>query len=446
MSIIKKLVSPVTLLISLAMVLSSFLTPYLSALHPDREEVPVVLVIEIEDIINPVKVEFISRAIEEASKMRAEAIVIKMDTPGGLVTSAKSIVKEFLGSPVPVVVYVYPSGAGAISAGVFITMAGHVAAMSPGTAIGAAHPVGVVGKDEAAIEKIVSVLATYIRTIADERERNADWGEAAVRENVIATDSEALELDVIDLIATDLGSLLSEIDGKKVAVDDEEWILKTEDAKVVEKEMGLGLMILDVIGHPNVAHILMAIGMYGIFFELMNPGAIFPGTIGVISLILAFFAFQIVPVDFAGILLMLVGIALFVFEAKTPTYGLLAIGGLISFILGSIMAFPSPYPFLRVSLEVVIPVAIVTAIFFVFTGTLALQAYRRRPITGIEGLKGREGVASTDITPTGGMVSVGGETWSAYSDDVIPKKTKVVVEEFKGLKVKVRRESPKKTL
>ncbi|MCL4457220.1 MAG: nodulation protein NfeD [Nitrospirae bacterium] len=399
-----------------------------------------VLVITVNGVINPVAAEYIGKSIKRASEMNAEALVIELDTPGGLDTSMRSIVKDIIGSNVPVVIYVSPSGARSASAGVFITMAAHVAAMSPGTNIGAAHPVAIGEKmDKTIAEKATNDAAAYIKSIAEQRGRNMKWAEDAVRKSVSATETEALKNNIIDLVANDLNSLLSEIDGKKVKTAYGEKTLRTSGAKTVRHEIGLRHKILNLISDPNVAYILMMLGFYGLFFELTNPGAIFPGVIGGICLVLAFYSFQTLPVNYAGVLLIIIGLIMFILEVKVTSYGMLTVGGIISIILGSLMLFDSPLPFFKVSLSVIIPAAVVTALFFGLTFRLAYNAYKRKPVTGSEGLIGLEGIAKTDITPDGGMTVVHGEYWSAYSDGVIHKDEKVVVESVKGLKVKVRK-------
>jgi membrane-bound serine protease (ClpP class) len=399
-----------------------------------------VLVITVNGVINPVAAEYIGKSIKKASEMHAEALIIELDTPGGLDTSMRTIVKDIIGSSVPVIVYVSPSGARAASAGAFITIAAHIAAMAPGTNIGAAHPVAIGEKmDDARVEKAISDAAAYIKSIAEHRGRNAKWAEDAVRKSVSATETEALENNVIDLIAKDINALLSSIDGKKVKTIAEEKTLKTANAKITKHEFGLRHKILNLIGDPTVAYMLMLLGFYGIFFELTNPGAIFPGVFGAICLILAFYAFQTLPVNYAGLLLIILGIILFVLEVMITSYGILSIGGIISFVLGSLMLFESPIPALKLSFSVVLASAIVTALFFAVTFRLAYKAYKRKPFTGTEGLIGMEGIAKTEITPDGGMVIVHGELWSAYCSDVIHKDKKVIVEDVKGLRVKVKK-------
>ncbi len=413
-------------------------TAFLS--HSAENKKSEVVVITVDGVINPVAAEYIGKSIRKAFEINAEALIIELDTPGGLDTSMRTIVKDIIGSNVPVVVYVSPSGARAASAGVFITMAAHIAAMSPGTNIGAAHPVAIGEKmDKAVVEKAVHDAAAYIKSIAAQRGRNIQWAEDAVRKSISATETEALKNNIIDLIAKDINALLSAIDGKKVKTAAEEKTLKTANAKIIKHEPGLRHKILNLISDPTIAYMLLLLGFYGIFFELTNPGAIFPGVFGAICLILAFYAFQTLPVNYAGLLLIILGIILFVLEVMITSYGLLSIGGIISFVLGSLMLFESPLPALKLSFSVVLPAAIVTAIFFAVTFRLAYKAYKRKPVTGTEGLIGMEGIAKTEITPDGGMIIVHGELWSAYSADVIHMDEKVMVEDVKGLRVKVKK-------
>ncbi|MEW6067310.1 MAG: nodulation protein NfeD [Nitrospirota bacterium] len=398
-----------------------------------------VMIITLNGVINPVAAEYIGKNIKKANEINAEALIIELDTPGGLDTSMRKIVKDIIGSEAPVIVYVSPSGSRAASAGVFITLAAHVAAMSPGTNIGAAHPVGIGEKmDKAMSEKATNDAAAYIKSIAESRGRNAKWAEDAVRKSISATESEALKNNIIDLVAEDLNSLLSIIHGKKVLTILGEKVLNTKDATVIREEMGLRHKILNLISDPNIAYILMLLGFYGLFFELTNPGSIFPGVLGGICLILAFYSFQTLPVNYAGLLLIILAIILFILEVKIISHGILTIGGIIAMVLGSLMLFESPAPFMKLSLSIILPSAILTAFFFVLTFRLAFRAYKRKPVTGSEGLTGEEGTAETDITKDGGMVLLHGERWSAYSDEVIPKGEKIIVEAVQGLKIKVK--------
>lgn len=399
-----------------------------------------VMVITVNGVINPVSSEYISKNIKKANAQKIEALVIELDTPGGLDTSMRSIIKEIIASEVPVIVYVSPSGARAASAGVFITLAAHVAAMAPGTNIGAAHPVAVGEKmDKTMAEKATNDAAAYIKSLAEKNNRNAKWAEDAVRKSISATETEALNQNIIDLISKDLSALLASIDNRKVKTISGERILSTANAKVVREEMSLRQKILSFITDPNVAYMLMLLGFYGLFFELTNPGAIFPGVMGGICLILAFYAFQTLPVNYAGLLLIILAIILFILEIKIISHGVLTIGGVVSMVIGSLMLFDSPGPFMKLSLFLILPAVIVTALFFTLVISLAYKAYKRKPVTGAEGLVGDEGIASTEITGENGMASLHGEIWNAYSDEKIAKGEKIVVESVSGLKVKVRK-------
>ncbi len=424
----------------LTMLLSSFLLiVFMSSNALPEEPKKTVMVITVNGVINPVSAEFIEKSILKANEKKCEALVIELDTPGGLDASMRTIVKDIIGSEVPVVVFVSPSGSRAASAGVFLTLAAHVAAMAPGTNIGAAHPVGVGEKmDKTVAEKATNDAAAYIKSLAERREKNAQWAEDAVRKSISATESEALQLRVIDLVTKDIATLLSDLDGRKIQTAYGERILSTKNAFAAREAMGVRSKILDMISDPNVAYILMLLGFYGLFFELTNPGTLFPGVIGGICLILAFYAFQTLPVNYAGLLLIILAVILFVLEVKIISHGVLAIGGVISMTIGSLMLFDSPAPFMKLSLALVIPVVLVTAVLFTMTLSLALKAYKRKPVTGREGLIGATGMADTDITIHGGMVSVQGERWSAYSDTLIAKGDTVIVEDVIGLKVKVR--------
>lgn len=397
-----------------------------------------IIIIRIDSVVNPVMTEFISKSIDIAVEDGAELIVIELDTPGGLDTSMRAIVKKIIASEVPVAVYVSPSGARAASAGVFITLASHVAAMAPGTNIGAAHPVGLGGKmDKTMVDKAVNDAAAYIKSLAEKRKRNAEWAEKAVRESVSITEKEALKLNVIDVVAPDLETLLENLEGKKVDTSLGDRTIKTRGVTVRYRDMSFRHKILDIISNPNVAYMLMLLGFYGIFFELTNPGAIFPGVIGAISLILAFYSFQTLPVNYAGLLLIILAIVLFILEIKVTSFGLLTIGGILSMLIGSVMLFDSPLPFFKLSLKVILPAVILTALFFSLTIALALKAYRRKPVTGSEGLVGLKGDAKTDILEKG-QVFVNGEIWQAWSDEPIRAGEKIIVDSVENLKLKVR--------
>ena len=396
----------------------------------------VALVIEMEGSINPGTAAFVVRGIEEAESRGAALAIIRMDTPGGLASSMRTMVKAILNSKVPVVVYVGPKGAGAASAGVMVTVAAHIAAMAPGTNIGAAHPVTAGGKDieKTMSEKVVNDMASYGRGIAQEKGRNGEWVEKAIRESVSITADEALEKNVIDLVAANVDELLQLLDGREVTLASGKVVLKTKGLKQIPYEPGFRDKVLKTISDPNIAYILMMIGLAGLYFEMSHPGAIFPGVIGAISLILAFFSFQTLPVNYAGLLLILLAIILFIAEVKVTSYGVLSVGGLVSLTLGSIMLFED----VKVSLALMAPTILLVGGFFIVVSTLAFRAYRAKPRLGMEGLMGEVGVAREGIDPQG-LIFVHGELWNATSDDKIEPGEKVEVVSAKGLLLEVRR-------
>jgi len=401
-----------------------------------------IIVLTVNGVINPPHAEYTIKGIKKAHENNAEAVIIKLDTPGGLDTSMRSIVKEMLNSQIPIIVYVAPKGARAASAGAFITLASHIAAMAPGTNIGAAHPVAIGEKmDKTMAEKITNDAVAYIKSIAKQRGRNTEWAENAVRKSISSTETEALKLKVIDLIAEDIDGLLRDINGMKVKTVRGEITLNTNSAKINKIDMNFRERLLNFISDPNIAYILLMIGIYGIIFELSNPGSILPGVIGAISLILAFYSLQTLPINYAAAGLILIGVILFILELKITSYGLLTLGGIICFILGSIMLFDTANPLFKLSLSVIVPVTIVTALFFGVLLRLAYKAHKRKPVTGVEELIGLEGVAKTDINSSSGMVMVHGELWQARSDEEIKKDEEIVVEEVKGLTLKVRRKN-----
>ncbi len=401
---------------------------------------PKVLVLQLEEAITPLTAQKLASALEEAEALKAEALVIELDTPGGLVTTTRKMVKMILSSEVPVVVFVYPPGAQAASAGTFITLAAHVAAMAPGTNIGAAHPVTMGQKmDEEMAKKAENDLAAWARSLAKLRGRNADWAEKAVRESVSLTAEEALKLRVIDLLARDLPDLLRQLDGRKVKIDDRTVVLHTREAEVIRLKEDLRSRILRLITNPNIAYILLMLGLAGLYFELSHPGAILPGVVGALCLILAFYAMHLLPVNYAGLLLILLSGVLFFLEIKITSYGLLGLAGLVSLVLGSLMLFGHNPEALRVSYQVLLPVLITVGLFLCVVTYLAAKAVLRKPTTGPEGLIGERGEALTDIGPKGGQVFVHGEIWQAVSEEEIPKGSEVVVEAVEGLKLRVKR-------
>jgi membrane-bound serine protease (ClpP class) len=403
------------------------------------EAAPAVNVIKIEGAIGPVAARYVSKQIERAEEEGAACLVIKMDTPGGLDSSMRSMIQAILASGVPVVLYVSPAGGRCASAGVFIAMSADVVAMTPGTSIGAAHPVtiGEARVDEETMEKIVNDSATYIKGLATRRGRNAEWAEMAVRESATATAEEALELGVIELIAVSTQDLMEKLQGWELD-ETRGGRLETAEAEIRDIEMSGRYKLLDILSNPNVAYLLLILGFYGIFFELSNPGSIFPGVAGAIFLILAFFSFQMLPINYAGVLLILLGIGLFIAEIKITSAGMLAVGGTISMFLGSLMLIESPAPFLRISYKVIVPAVLTTAVFFIFAVGAGIRAQRRKPTTGSEGLIGEKGFATTDIDGTG-QAFIHGELWTVTASERINKSESVEVISMEGLKPHVRR-------
>ncbi|MGB4780915.1 NfeD family protein [Candidatus Methylomirabilis sp.] len=398
-----------------------------------------VLAIKLEGVIAPSTADYIIRAIKQADREVAQALVIELDTPGGLDLSMRSIIKEMLAAERPIVVYVSPSGARAASAGAFITLAAHVAAMAPGTNIGAAHPVNMGGQmDKEMNKKVTNDAAAYIRTIAEQRGRNVQWAEDAVRKSVSATEKEALQLKIIDLVADKLDDLLVAMDGREVTTARGKVMLHTKGVEVTQIEMGLRDKILKVISDPTIAYMLLMLGLAGLYFELSTPGAILPGVLGGIFLILAFYGFQTLPINYAGLLLILLAIILFIAEVKVTSYGMLTVGGIVAMILGSFMLIRSPEPFLRISLSAILFTTAATAAFFGFIVTMALRAQRQKTTTGVEGLIGQVGTVRTPLKPEGSVL-VGGELWSAQCEEGAEPGDKVRVRAVKGLLLKVDR-------
>jgi len=397
-----------------------------------------VMIVELEGPINPGAAAFLTRGLEDAEKQGVELIVIRLDTPGGLVPSMRTMVKGIMNSSIPVVVYVAPKGAGAASAGVMITVSAHVAAMAPGTNIGAAHPVGAGGKDidKDMSEKVVNDMASYGRGIAQDKGRNAEWVEKAIRESVSITAEEAVEKKVVDLVASDIDELLKLLDGREIEFQKGKVTLKTKDLVKTQYEPGFRDAVLRLISDPNIAYILMMIGLAGLYFELAHPGAIFPGVIGAISLILAFYSFQTLPVNYAGLLLIALAVIFFIAEIKVASYGVLSLGGIVSLTLGSIMLFED----VGVSLRLMAPTIVLIGGFFVIVSTLAFRAYRTKPQSGVEGLIGEVGVVEKPIDPEG-LVFVHGEYWRAVSNEKLEPGEKVAVEEVTGLLLKVKKAS-----
>lgn len=400
-------------------------------------------VITVDASINPATADFIHQSIEEANEAGAECLVIRLNTPGGLLKSTREIVSDLLTAKLPVIVYVAPAGAQSASAGAFITLAAHVAAMAPGTNIGAAHPVGMQGgeKDSIMNEKATNDAAAFIRTISEKRHRNVKWAEEAVRKSISITETEALKDSVVDLVARSVQDLLEAIDGRRVDINGSSMTLQTKGVELVEIEMDWKFKILDILSDPNIAYILFMLGVYGLLFELYNPGSIAPGVIGVISLILAFYSLHTLPINYAGLALIIVGIILFLLEIKITSYGLLTVGGIISLLLGSIMLIrsESALEFIHLSWGIIIPTVLCTAAFFLFAIGMGIRAQRKKPTTGIEGIVGETGETITDLRPEG-QVRVHGEIWKAVSSEgTLSAGTKVKVEQVENLQLTVRR-------
>ncbi len=405
------------------------------------EPSPVFNVISISGAITPPAAEYITQNISEAGKEGADGLIILLDTPGGLDLAMRDIAKSILNAQIPVFVYVFPSGARAASAGVIITVAAHVAGMAPGTNIGAAHPVGLGGGggDKTMMEKVANDAAAYVRSIAKIRGRNEEWVEKAVRISASITAEEALKNGVIDYVASDVQQLLKLADGKQVLVGDKKKILKTSGAILKERKMGLRHRILTTLSDPNIAYVLFLVGLAGLYFEFSTPGAILPGVVGGISLIMAFFAMQTLPVNYAAVMLILFGIVLFVAEIKVVSHGILTVGGIVSLAIGSLMLFDSPDPALRVSLEVLIPTLTIISLFFVGVIRLVIKAQMQKKYTGKEGMIGAEGKTVTKVHEEG-KVMVKGEYWAAFSDMPLEEGTRVRVIKIDGLKVKVEKQ------
>jgi membrane-bound serine protease (ClpP class) len=401
-----------------------------------------VFVLNADCAIHPACADYIHTGIERSVKQNAECLVITLNTPGGLLTSTRQIVKDFLASPIPIVVFIYPSGSQCASAGVFITLAANIAAMAPGTNIGAAHPVSLQGQqDTVMMEKATNDAAAFIRTISEKRKRNVDWAEDAVRKSLSITETEALNKKVIDLVANNMDDLLAKLNGIQVETSQGLKTINTSHVEIVPVEMTFAEKILSILSDPNLAYILLMLGIYGLFFELYNPGAILPGVIGGICLILAFYSLSTLPVNYAGLALIIFAVILFILEIKVISHGILTIGGIISLLLGSMMLIKeeSVLEAVEISMGLIILVVILTALFFFFAIGLAIKAQRKKPVTGSEGIIGESGTALKDLKPVG-EVKVHGEIWNAESaEGEIHKGEKIVVTGISDLKLFVKK-------
>ena len=433
-----------------------------------------------DDTINPVTAQYIADAIDQAAKAGSECLIVELDTPGGLVSSTRSIVQSIMAAPIPVVVYVAPSGARAGSAGVFITYASHVAAMAPSTNIGAAHPVSIQGESERRSiwdalrdlidavnpkakkednkedqgegsqkksspqeDKALNDTLAFIRSVAQERNRNSEWALKAVAESASITEQEALELKVVEIVASDLNDLVRKLDGRVVNLAGGEKSLKTRDAAIIPIEMTFRQKLLNALANPQIAYILLMLGFYGLLYEVTNPGIGVPGVAGAIFIILAFFSFQMLPTNFAGLALILLGIILFGAEVFLPGFGLPTLGGIICMVLGSLMLFESPQEAFRISLPLALAFSLPTALITLFLVRAVVTAHRRKVFIGVESMVGQVGTAQTEIVPgVEGKIFIHGELWNAVSEQEIKKGEPVQIIEVEGLLLKVQAVKP----
>ena len=388
---------------------------------------PVVYTMQIEGPIEPALALYVHRSIQIAERNDAQALIVLIDTPGGLGDSMDSITKDFFASDVPIVVYVWPQGAKAASAGAIITLAANIAAMSPATNIGAAHPVAIGGEqpDQVMSKKLENDAAASARKIAEKRGRNVKVSEDFVRKSISLTEREALKQGAIDIIAKDQKDLLRQINGRKVQTANRVVIINSRNADVRTIAPSLRERFLHVVGNPNVAYILMLIAIYGIIFELQNPGSVFPGVVGGIALILALFSFAVLPVNLAGVLLIVLGIALLVTDVFLPGHGILTVGGLIAFVIGSVILFETRSPVFRISVTLVVTMAAVTGAFFLFAVGAGIRAQKAKVVTGKEGMIGQVVEARTDIAPKG-KVFAEGSWWNAVTEGEPIKKGELV--------------------
>jgi membrane-bound serine protease (ClpP class) len=421
--------------------LTGFILWFISSIAPPASATERVSLINIDGAIGPATASYISRSIEEARSQNAQCLIIQLNTPGGLLDSTQKIVQSFLGSTVPIVVYVAPTGATATSAGCFITIAASVAAMAPATTIGAAHPVSIGGApgggeekmDETMKQKIENFSISYIETIAGKRQRNVDWAKSAVKESASITAEKALQLKVIDLIASDISDLLQKLNGRVV----DGKTLKTAGAEVSEIKMSASEHVFQKLWRPEVMFILMLIAIYGIIGELTTPGAILPGVVGAIALVLALYLAAVLPVNVTGLVLIALALMLFIFDVYATTHGVLTIGGIVAFLIGSLMLFNRGDPLFRLSLNYIIPATLVTAAFFIFVIGKGLRAQRLPIKVGKETLIGRTVTALTPIDSRSGRIFVEGEYWNAVSDTPIEKDAQAEIAAVQGLTVKL---------
>ena len=428
----------------------------LSSAAPNDQQRGPIIQLTIEDVIGPATDDYIERALDSAEEAQAELVLIRMDTPGGLDTAMRGIIKNITNSSIPVATYVAPTGARAASAGTYILYASHVAAMAPGTNLGAATPVQLggmpapkkeeqekekskpvsPGNDDAKMNKVINDAVAYIRGLAELHGRNQEWAEKAVREAASLQASEALKLNVIDIIATSVPDLLKQLDGYEVTVLGQKQTLQTDGLVVVEIEPDWRSRFLSVITNPNIAYILMLIGIYGLIFEFSNPGSIVPGTVGAIAILLALYSFQLLPINYAGMALILLGVALMVGEAFQPSFGVLGIGGTIAFVIGSIILMDTEVPGFGIDISVIVTFAAISVLVFIFVIGMALKARQRPVVSGMEQLLGGNAIVLEDFEGKG-TVSIHSERWNAISDIPLHKGQQVKVKSIKGLILQV---------
>lgn len=395
-----------------------------------------VTVISIDGGIGPATAMYIHNGLDEAIDTKASALIIKLNTPGGLLESTRTIASYLLDSEVPVIVYVAPGGARAGSAGVFITLAGHIAAMAPGTNIGAAHPVGLGGSSDSTVmgQKVENDAAAFVRTIAQKRNKNVDWAENAVRESISSTENEALAENVIDFISKDLDELIRQCNGKVIKIDNKDVSLNLDNVKIIYREMNWRESLLQFISNPNISYILILVGIYGLFFEFKSPGSIFPGTIGGISILLAAYSLQMMPINYVGLALIILAFILFVLEIFVISYGMLSVGGVVSFAIGSVMLIDSPIEIMRVSMGLIITASIFTALLIGIIIYFGLKAQNSKIQSGENSIIGSIGIAKTNFSAgTYGKIHVQGEIWQARTNDSISIGDKVKVIELDSM-------------
>ena len=428
----------------------------LSSAAPNDQQRGPIIQLTIEDIIGPATDDYIERALDSAEEAQAELVLIRMDTPGGLDTAMRGIIKNITNSSVPVATYVAPTGARAASAGTYILYASHVAAMAPGTNLGAATPVQLggmpgpkkeeqekeeskpasPGNDDAKMKKVVNDAVAYIRGLAELHGRNQEWAEKAVREAASLQASEALKLNVIDIIAASVPDLLKQLNGYEVTVLGQKRTLQTDGLTILEIQPDWRSRFLSVITNPNIAYILMLIGIYGLIFEFSNPGSIVPGTVGAIAILLALYSFQLLPINYAGMALILLGVALMVGEAFQPSFGVLGIGGTIAFVIGSIILMDTEVPGFGIDISVIVTFAAISVLVFIFVIGMAIEARRRPIVSGMEELLGDNAIVLEDFEGKG-TVSIHSERWNAISDMPLHKGQQVKVKAIKGLILQV---------